>query len=69
MTIDITEQSRKRLLKKWRWILTRYSKLRDSNWITEKRKWNVNRIVDYTKVKDWYLKEIEKAKIIVDKLW
>ena len=67
--LEISEKNKKRLLKKWRWILTRYSKLRDNWFIREYRKWNTNHIVDCTKVKDWYLKEIENANKIITKLW
>jgi hypothetical protein len=68
MNNEISIEHKKRLLKKWRWILTRYSKLRDNWFIREYRKWNVNHIVDCTKTKHFYLNEIEKAMKIINTL-
>lgn len=65
---DISPEAKKRLLKKWRWILTRYTKLKDNDWIRTTRKWNVNLIVNCTLTKDFYLKRIEQANKIIEKL-
>jgi len=68
MEHEISEENKKRLLKKWRWILTRYTKLQDNNWIRTSRKWNVNLIVNCTLTKDFYLNRIEQANKIIEKL-
>ena len=65
---EISLEVKKRLLKKWKWILTRYSKLRDNNWIKSRKRWNTTIITDYKYTKDFYLKEIEKAEKIINKL-
>jgi len=60
-----TIQLEKRLLKKWRWILTRYINLQNNNWITIKVRWNSRFIKDHSLSIDYYLREIEKAKKII----
>ena len=68
MKEEINPEIKKRLLKKWRWILTRYTKLKNDNWIKVTKKWNTTIRKDYTLTKDYYLNEIEKANKIILKL-
>lgn len=57
---------KKRLLKKWKWIKTRYEKLRDNNWIKKTKKFNTTTILDCNLTKDYYLKQIENAEKIIN---
>lgn len=65
---ELTLQQKKNLLKKWRWILTRYSNLRDNNWIRTTRRGNVITNMDCSRVKESYLNNIENAKRIISEL-
>lgn len=65
---EIPEDVKKRLIKKWKGNLTRYSKLRDNNWMRTTRRWNVTTNCDCSGVKNFYLAEIEKAERILSEL-
>jgi len=56
------------LLKKWKSILTRYSKLRDNWWIRTKQRWMIRVKVDCSINKEYYLNKIESAIKIIDSL-
>ncbi len=68
MKKEVSEKNKKRLLKKWRWILTRYTNLKNNNWIKVRKRWNTTITTDYKYTKDYYLWEIEKAKKIITTL-
>lgn len=59
---------KKRLLKKWKTILTKYTKLKNNNWIKITKKWNTTITKDFTLTKYYYLEDIEKAKKVISKL-
>ena len=62
-----TSEINKKLLKKWRWILTRYSKLRDNWWMKITIKWNTTIRLDCNNTKSYYLQMIEQAKKIIER--
>lgn len=66
--VSIPPRVRASLLKKWKWILTRYSKLRDNEWIRTSIRWNTTLRVDCSKNKEYYLNKIENATKIIDRL-
>lgn len=56
------------LLKKWRTILTRYSKYEKDWWKRIYKRGLTNVIVDLSKTKSFYLEEMNKARKIVSAL-
>ncbi len=65
---EIPLEVKKSLLKKWKWNLTRYYKLRDNNWIRTTKRWLTTINCDCSQTKDFYLKEIAKWERILSEL-
>lgn len=62
------DQIKSRLLKKRKGILSRYTKYQNDGWVRKYKRWMTNVTVDLSQNIHFYLGEIEKAKLIINKL-
>lgn len=65
---EIPAEVKKALIKKWKWNLTRYYKMRDAGWTRRTKRWMVTIICDCIATKDFYLNEIKKGERILSEL-
>ncbi len=65
---EIPEEVKNRLIKKWKWNLTRYYKLRDNNWMRTTKRGMTTINCDCSRVKEFYLNEIKKGERILSEL-
>lgn len=56
------------LLKKWKTIHTKYSKLRDNWFMKVSVKWNTIITKDFNKTKQYYLNKIDQAEKLIKEL-
>lgn len=64
----ISEKNKRRLIKKWKQILTRYTKY-EKNWrVRTYKRWLTNVTVDLSLTKEFYIKKIDMAKKILSSL-
>lgn len=64
----ISEENKNRLIKKWKLILTRYTKYEKNWWVRTYKRWLTNVKVDLSLTKEFYIKKIDMAKKILSSL-
>jgi len=67
-SMEITDKNKKRLLKKWRGIKTRYEKYKKDWWKRVYIRWCTTVTVDLSRNIDFYEKEIWKAEKVIKTL-